>query len=57
MAYWVKARTISGCTYSDEGGELNYNLCSYDGPFRNIYEVGEYLRSCNIDDAEIIELE
>jgi hypothetical protein len=54
MAYWIKSAEIGDYTYSEDGDKLKYNLTAYEGPFRTIGDVEDFLKGYDVYGAEVI---
>lgn len=58
MAYWVKNYESLGQTYTEDGDSLGYILKTYEGPFRTLSDVHNFLKERDVlSPVEVLEFE
>lgn len=58
MAYWVKTQAdYDRYTYRYDGEKIDYRLKTYEGPFKSLSEVEDYLQDGLYDWAEVLYME
>jgi hypothetical protein len=58
MAYWVKNYESLDQTYTEDGDSLDYVLKTYEGPFRTLDDVHNFLEEQGLlSPVEVLEFE
>lgn len=55
MPYWVKNYERLDQTYTEDGDSLGYILKTYEGPFRTLDDVRDFLKEDVVSPVEVLE--